>query len=137
MAFLKLIQDLTFPEESLMKVGYVFSKIPCRTPAKGHNDFKRSIQAAKSRLKSLQNSPSKNPHIITRFDKIFVNKISQNQLRFFYTHFKSEDHSIDKTSFEFCNIFRATKTCAMNAKKLVSKNLQKDSSHDLKWVNKP
>ena len=40
----------------------------------------------------------------------------QNRLRFVYTHFKSCDQSLDKTSFEFSNIFHAMQSCAMSAK---------------------
>ena len=40
----------------------------------------------------------------------------QNRLRFVYTHFKSCDESLDKTSFDFSNKFHATQSCAMNAK---------------------
>ena len=35
----------------------------------------------------------------------------------FRTHFKSScDQSLDKTSFDFSNIFHAVRSCAMNAK---------------------
>ena len=40
----------------------------------------------------------------------------QNRLRFVYTHFKSCDQPLDKTSFELSNIFRAMQNCAMIAK---------------------
>ena len=40
----------------------------------------------------------------------------QNRLRFVYTHFKSCDQSLDKTSFEFSNIFHAMQGCAMSTK---------------------
>ena len=40
----------------------------------------------------------------------------QNRLRFDYTHFKSCDESLDKTSFDFSDIFRTVQSCAMNAK---------------------
>ena len=40
----------------------------------------------------------------------------QNRLRFVYTHFKSCDESLDKTSFDFSDIFRVMQSCAMNAK---------------------
>ena len=40
----------------------------------------------------------------------------QNRLRFVYTQFKSSDQSLDKTSFDFFNMFRAMKSCVMNAK---------------------
>ena len=40
----------------------------------------------------------------------------QNRLRFVYTHFKSCDQSLGKTSFDFSNIFHAMQSCAINAK---------------------
>ena len=40
----------------------------------------------------------------------------QNRLRSVYTHFKSCDESLDKTSFDFSDIFRTLQSCAMNAK---------------------
>ena len=45
-----------------------------------------------------------------------TNVYRQNRLRFIYTHFKSCDQSLDKTSFDFSNLFRAIQSCAMNAK---------------------
>ena len=49
---------------------------------------------------------------------IAMNQLSyrQNRLRFVYTHFKSCDESLDKTSFDFSDIFRTKQSCAMNAK---------------------
>ena len=35
---------------------------------------------------------------------------------FAYTHFKSSDQSLDKTSFDLSNIFRAMQSCAMSGK---------------------
>ena len=43
-----------------------------------------------------------------------------NQLRFVYTHFKSCDQSLDKTPFDFSNIYGAMQSCAMNAKSMVT-----------------
>ena len=40
----------------------------------------------------------------------------QNRLRVVCTHFKSCDESLDKTSFDFSDIFRTMQSCAMNAK---------------------
>ena len=40
----------------------------------------------------------------------------QNRLRFVYNHFKSCDQSVDKTSLDFSNIFRAMQSCTMNAR---------------------
>ena len=40
----------------------------------------------------------------------------QNRLRFAYTHFKSCDQYLDKTSVDFSNIFRVMHSCTMNAK---------------------
>ena len=47
----------------------------------------------------------------------------QNQLRFVYTHFKSCDQSLDKTSFDFSDKFHAMQSCAMNAKSSMIPNL--------------
>ena len=41
---------------------------------------------------------------------------SLSWLRFVYTHFKSCDQSLDKTIFDFSNIFHAMQSCAINAK---------------------
>ena len=49
----------------------------------------------------------------------------QKRLRFVYTHFKSCDQSLDKTPFDFCNIFRAMQSWAMNAKSRIILNLPK------------
>ena len=38
-----------------------------------------------------------------------------DSLRFVYTHFKSCDQSLDKTSFDVSNIFHAMQSCATNA----------------------
>ena len=46
-------------------------------------------------------------------------------LRFIYTHFKSCDQSLDKTSFELANIFHAMQSYAMNAKNGVILTLHK------------
>ena len=48
----------------------------------------------------------------------------QNRLRFVYTHFKSCDQSLDKTSFEFSNIFHAMQSCAMNTKSSIIAKLK-------------
>ena len=40
----------------------------------------------------------------------------QNRLRFIYTHFKSCDQPLDKTSFDCSDKFHAMQNCAMNAK---------------------
>ena len=46
----------------------------------------------------------------------FGNLNRQNWLRFVCKHFKSGDQSLEKTSFDFPNIFRAMQSCAMNVK---------------------
>ena len=40
----------------------------------------------------------------------------QSQLTFVDTHFKSCDPFLDKTSFDFSNIFRAMQSCARSVK---------------------
>ena len=45
-----------------------------------------------------------------------MNPNTQNRLKFVYTHFKSCDQCLDKTSFDFSDIFRAMQSCTMNAK---------------------
>ena len=47
---------------------------------------------------------------------MFVQVVAANRVRFVYTYFKSCDQSLDKTSFDFSNIFHAMQICAMNAK---------------------
>ena len=48
-----------------------------------------------------------------------------NWLRLVYTHFRSCDHSLDKTSFDFSNKVRAMLSCAMNAKSSIKLKLPK------------
>ena len=52
-------------------------------------------------------------------------KRRQNRPRFVYTHFKSSDQSIDKTSFAVSNIFRAMRSCVMSAKSRIILKLPK------------
>ena len=49
----------------------------------------------------------------------------QNRLRFVYTHFGSCDESLDKTSFDFSEVFRTMQSCAMNAKSRIILKLPK------------
>ena len=53
-------------------------------------------------------------NLVNTYYKALYNR--QNQLRFVYTHFKSYDQSLDKTSFDFSDKFHAMQCCAMNAK---------------------
>ena len=48
--------------------------------------------------------------------KVVTPSNRQNRLSFDYTHFKSSDQSLDKTSFDFSDKFHALQSCAMNAK---------------------
>ena len=60
----------------------------------------------------------------------------QNQLRFVYTHFKSCDQSLDKTSSDFSNIFRGMQNCAMNPESRMTRTLQKSTITRLE-IEKP
>ena len=42
-------------------------------------------------------------------------KSKTKSAKVFYTHFKSCDQSLDKTSCDFSNIFRAMQSCVMSA----------------------
>ena len=55
----------------------------------------------------------------------------KNRLRFVYSQFKSSDLSVDKTFFDFFNMLRAMKTCAMNAK---SRIILKRSKCMVTWL---
>ena len=54
--------------------------------------------------------------VCTRLLSHNFNHDRQNRPRFVYTHFKSRDQPLDKSSFDFSNIFQAMQSCAMCAK---------------------
>ena len=53
---------------------------------------------------------------------------------FVYIHFKSFDQFLDKTPFDFSNIFCAMESCAMSTKSYIILSFPGIWSHDLKWV---
>ena len=61
-------------------------------------------------------------------------KIRQNRSRFIYTHFKSCDQSLDKTSFDFSDIFRAMQSFSMSTKSSTILKIPKSMVKCLKWV---
>ena len=67
----------------------------------------------------------------------------QNRPRLVYTHVKSGDQSLDKTSFDFFNVFRAKFCIVMNAKSSITLypllyklcwNFPRIWSRSLKWI---
>ena len=54
--------------------------------------------------------------ILSLTKELYLNNNRQHRLRFVYTHFKSCDQSLDKTSLDFSNMFHVMQSCAMNAK---------------------
>ena len=47
----------------------------------------------------------------------------QNRLRFAYIYFKSRDQFLNKTSFDFSNVFHAMQSCAMGAESSIIQKL--------------
>ena len=84
--------------------------------------FLKKLRISASTENFFKSSDFEYSEFLSRFLKVYNRP---NRLRFVYTHFKSCDESLDKTSFDFSDIFHTMQSRAMNAKSRIKLKLPK------------